>query len=393
LSQLFYSVIQSLQNVLNSYFPGNTALNVLLFLGILIGGLMLRRVFSVLASRGVFRAVQDQAEGVSVHEFVALLRHPVEALYTLMVLFLAFDRLTIPPGWGFAGTETFGFRFLAERFFHILVIVATTWAVMRLVRFVALIFAYRASLTDSKTDDQLVPFFRNLGLGLVYIFAFFVFLGKVFAVDIAALVAGLGVGGLAVALAARETLENLLASFTIFAEKPFVAGDFIQINTLSGSVERIGFRSTRIRTADGSSIMVPNRLIVSQSLENQTERQFRRARYFVRLQLDTPSESIQAIIQDIQAALDEHPLTKTKPGTVWFDGFGEQSFDILVIYHVETPAFDVFNRVKERLNFRIAEIVQAHRSSFASPLTRIRVQADGTAGGESAPTSHSESVH
>lgn len=365
--------MHAFQHFLDTYFPGNTWPNVLLFGGILLGGLLARGFISILVSRGLFQFVKKRSEEVPVQEFVALLRQPLEALFMLGVLYLAFDRLRLPDTWAFAGPETFGFRLLARRLFEILVIAATTWAAVRLVKFAALIFTKRAEQTESKTDDQLVPFFRNLGIALVLIFAFFVFLGKIFSVDIAALVTGLGVGGLAVALAARETLENLLASFTIFAERPFVAGDFVQIDKLSGSVERIGFRSTRIRTADGSSILVPNRLIVSQSLENQSQRQYRRARYFIRLQFDTPSERLRKIGQEIQAVLDSHPLMQSKPGTVRFDGFGEQSFDLLLVYHVETADFDEFNRVKEEVNFSITEIVRQHQATFASPLTHLRV--------------------
>jgi MscS family membrane protein len=366
--------MDAFQDFLNTYFPGNAWTDVLLFGGILLGGLLARRFISIVISRGLFQFVRKRSQNIPVQEFIALLRQPLEALFMLGVLYLAFNQLRLPDAWQFAATDRFGFRLLARKAFELLVIVAATWATVRLVKFAALVFTKRAELTDSKTADQLVPFFRNLGIALVLIFAFFVFLGKIFAVDIAALVTGLGVGGLAVALAARETLENLLASFTIFAERPFVAGDVIQIGTLSGSVERIGFRSTSIRTADGSSLLIPNRLIVSQSLENQSQRQFRRARYLIGLQLDTPSERLREIIAEIQAVLDANPLTRVKPGTVHFDGFGEQSLDLLLVYHVATTDFDEFNRMKEVVNFRITEIVRQYGASFASPLTQAGVR-------------------
>src|SRR6185295_11619359 len=106
------------------------------------------------------------------------------------------------------------------------------------------------------------------------------------------LIAGLGIGGLALALAAKETIENLFASFTIFLDKPFTIGDLVQVGSVTGKVESIGFRSTRIRTAEKSFVTVPNKKMVDVELENQSERFERRAYFTIGLTYATSNEEM-----------------------------------------------------------------------------------------------------
>src|SRR4051812_17878053 len=110
---------------------------------------------------------------------------------------------------------------LMFRFFEVAIIFSVTWITMRIVDFIGLVFIYRASLTESKLDDQLVPFARDAVKIILGAIAFLAILGVLFNLDVVSLVTGLGIGGLAFALAAKETLENLLGSFTIFIDKPF----------------------------------------------------------------------------------------------------------------------------------------------------------------------------
>src|SRR6185369_10292037 len=125
--------------------------------------------------------------------------------------------------------------------------------------------------------DQLVPFLREAIKIIIGVFSFFFILGAVFHINIASLIAGLGIGGLAFALAAKETLENLLGSFTIFLDKPFVVGDVVKVGSAEGTIENIGFRSTRIRTLEKTLLTVPNKKMVDAELDNLTERVVRRA--------------------------------------------------------------------------------------------------------------------
>ena len=229
-------------------------------------------------------------------------------------------------------------------------------------------------LTESKFDDQLVPFVRDLLILFVCLLGLFATLSWVYDVNVIALVTSLGIGGLALALAARETLENLFASFAIVLDRPFLIGDSVSVGGVSGDVEQIGFRSTRIRTDDGSLLTVPNRLMINQSLDNTTQREARRVRFIIRLAFDTPPDIIKAILQDIRAIIQANPDTNKRANHIRFDNIGENAFEILILYHIETPAIAIFRAKKEVINFEIMEIVHRHQAHFALPSQVIYLQ-------------------
>ncbi|MFT4033310.1 MAG: mechanosensitive ion channel [Siphonobacter sp.] len=337
----------------------------------------MRRITGRLVSQILFKFVRRISEDVhvAVQEFVNLLRRPIEYIFLLGMFYVAFSQLHIPGQWRFFYRNEFGI--LVSRSFQTLVILAFTWAVVRFIKFLAIIFAKRAERTETKVDNQLVPFVKDIAIILVLILAAVLIIGKVFNIDIATLIAGLGIGGIAIALAARETLENLLASFTIFVDSPFLLGDSIQVGVQTGIVEKIGFRSTRLRTLDGSLVTIPNRLIVSQILDNQTQRDYWRAKYYIRLNLSTSVESMKKVIIDIQDTIDQHEFTKSKPGIARFETISDQSLDIMIIYYVETKDFRLYSRVKEEINFQIMQIILHHGVRFFSPLTTVIVKSDG----------------
>ncbi len=372
--------MEQFQDFLNKYLPGNNWLNFLGFLGILTIGTLFRRVIGKKISQLIFGIVRSfsRENEVTVQEFVALLGRPLEYVFWLIMAFFAFDLVHIPSQWELAHPTEFGLRLIFLRGYKSLLILALTWALVRFVKFLAIVFTRRSERTESKMDDQLVPFVKDLLIVFIVIVSGLIITGKVFNIDVATLITGLGIGGIAIALAARETLENLLASFTIFVDGSFVVGDAIQIGTMTGDVEKIGFRSTRIRTVDGSLVTVPNRLIVSQVLENLTQREFRRAKYTIRLDVGTTSEQLSEVIKDIQDVIDVHEFTKNKPGVIRFDAFGDQSFDVLVIYFVETRDIRTFNRIKEEVNFKIMQIVLTHGVRFASPISTVHLKNDFT---------------
>ncbi|GAB3336310.1 mechanosensitive ion channel family protein [Larkinella ripae] len=350
---------------------GNSVGNLIGFILIILLGLWLKRVLSMLLSRFFYRLVKPDSGSVTIGDFIRLLRKPIEFFILLIMLFLAFDRLAIPEQWGLVARTEFGYRLIIIRLYQTAIIIALTWIAIRFVKFVGLIFQKRAELTETKLDDQLVPFVRDLMIMGVSTVAFFATLSIVFDVNVIALVTSLGIGGLAIALAARETLENLFASFAILLDRPFITGDTVTAGTgpnqVTGTVEKIGFRSTRLRTDDGSQIAVPNRLMISQSLDNLTQRSQRRAKFFLRLAFDTSPETIRAIISDIRQYLDSQTETNQNPALIQFDTFGESSLDILIQFYVATGDWREFNKVKEEVNYQLLAIVKQYNGQFAFP--------------------------
>ena len=163
--------------------------------------------------------------------------------------------------------------------------------------------------------------------------------------NVASIITGLGIGGLAVALAAKESLENLLASFTIFLDKPFVVGDSVKIGNIVGTVERVGFRSTRIRTLEKSLVSMPNKKMVDDVLDNLTNRNIRRVKFNIGLQLENKKENIDKFIAQIKSVVEKHDLTGPD-FYIYFQGFDESNYSIFMLYFINTT--EKKNNLKKR---------------------------------------------
>lgn len=365
----------SWREILKLEFLGNTVSNYLWFAGILLFGFVFKTLLSRLLSLVLYKIVKRFFHEDNLPEFRRLLIQPLEVLLFLVFLYFAFQALDYPLNpteirKGDHFIKTFMFRT-----YQVFVIVALAWVVMRFVDFVGLIFQHRSTLTASKLDDQLVPFFRDFAKVLVVIFAFLVMLGTVFAVNVAGLVAGLGVGGLAIAFAAKESLENLLASFTIFLDHPFVVGDLVEVGGITGTIEKIGFRSTRIRTLEKSFVTVPNKSMIDKPLNNLTLRTFRRVQFDIPLTFDTTATQIRAIVTDLQQYIDGHTKTN-QDGVVRFQTIGPASKNVMVLYFVESMDWNEYVNIKEEMIYKATEIVERHGAQYA-PTQSVFMQATG----------------
>lgn len=361
------------ESYLNQRFWGNRLENILWCIAILIFGLLLKRAISILLSNILFRLVKKESENLPLTSFLKLMRQPVEMFIILVVLYTACSFLVFPPQWHLVSAKQFGLRMFLLKTYQLLMIIAITWLIMNLFSFFMLVMAKRALRKGSGINEQVIPFLKEVFKVFLVIFAFFFSLGTLFNLDVGSIIAGLGIGGLAVALAAKESLENLFASFTIFLDKPFVAGDVVQVGDIQGTVEKVGFRSTRIRTLDKSFLTLPNKMMIDQALDNLTQRRFRRAKFMIGLSYSTPPAVIESICEEIREAIASNDLTKSEPGQVRFTDFGESSLNILVLFFVEAVDWSEFNRVKEEINFQIIEIVEKHRGSFAFPTRTIHI--------------------
>ncbi|MEN9960299.1 MAG: hypothetical protein RL045_550 [Bacteroidota bacterium] len=352
-----------MEDLKNGIYLDNSAWDLLLFGGIILIGFILRRFFSNSFSKLVFRFIPE--ESISIQDCVQLIRKPFELLIFWIFLFFAVKNLHVPSAWNLASSENSGLLYFIQKGFESSVIFTVTWVVVRLMKVIILVAQEKWNGADQKSKQQFIPFLNDLSMVFIITAAGFVFLGRIFEVDVVALITGLGIGGLALALAARETLENLFASFTIFLDLPFVVGDNIQIGSISGDIEKIGFRSTRLRGADGNLILVPNRLLTSQSLENMSERDYRRAKYTIQCELNTKPAQIEAAIAAIEQFILEDSLCKKKAPKVIFDGFGAYSIDISVTYFVQTKDFAKFQATKQAINLGILKVLEKEKIVMA----------------------------
>ena len=186
--------------------------------------------------------------------------------------------------------------------------------------------------------------------------------------------AGLGVGGLAVALAARDSLANLLGSLLIMFEKPFRVGDYIRLSGTEGTVEDVGFRSTRIRTQDSSLISIPNNSVVNMTVENVSLRPVRRERFFLGLTYDTARKTIEATVAGIRQIILDHPLTDKKNLQVSFHAFNDSSLDILVLFHLNVTSYTAELTARQEILLQIMALAEELGVSFAFPSRTVYVE-------------------
>ncbi len=363
-----------LQHWLDTYLPGNTVSDLAWFGGILLVGTLGRRLLTRHISSWFYRLLTREVGGLPLSEFIRLIRPPISAWLTVVTLFLAFSQLTVPILWHWKPATEPGMMMLIQRGYGTLFMTVLTWASAQVVRAISLIFQKRAEQSQAKLDSQLVPFVRDLTIAVVLIVGVFTTLGLVFEVNITALIASLGLSGLVVALAARETFENLFASFALLIDGPFLVGDSIKLGTIEGDVERIGIRSTRLRHDDGHLLVIPNRLLVSQTLENLTQRRVRRAQFLLHFDLNTSPETLQTFLTDCRHLLAQHQLTNTEPTLVRLDAIGEQAIEIRVIFFITTVSLRTFREGKDQINFELIQLVQQHGIAFAATVPKLIMQ-------------------
>ena len=348
---------------------GNTLGQYIIAILILLVGSAFRRIFSRLLSKLLFSLTKRYTAGVTEEELHSLLIQPLSTLLLLVTLALAGATLTYPhsPTAGPAVLpwhEVLLLRVLALAF-----IVAAARVALRLVDFALLVMSRRAALRETassptRLDNQFLPFAKDLLKVFFIIIAVLVALGQVFGVNVTALIGGLGIGGLAVAFAAKESLENLIASFTIFLDQPFGVGDLVTAGDVSGTVEKIGFRSTRLRTAEKSYVTVPNKSMIDKPLDNLSLRTSRRVGFSLIFDQKTTSAQLHAIIAAAVAAMQAHPLV-TQDAQMKFNALTPAGKEVTVQYFVDTTSYDEYLNVKEDLNYRLVEVVEQHGGAFA----------------------------
>lgn len=327
---------------------------------------------SRIANRLLYRLFSKKGKEDRSERFNELVGKPMQFFGLMVALYVSFTLLNIPKQVQLF-EEHIRIHFYLNILLKLLLTIGVTRILIKVTEYVGERWMEKAAESESKLDDQLVPFAIDGIKVLLVIFAFMFVLGAIFKANVTALVGGLGIGGLAVALAAQESLANLLGSFTIFLDKPFTVGDIVDFNGIVGTIEKVGFRSTRIRTLDKSYVTVPNKALVGAPLNNITESTHRRARFFIGLTYDTQPDVMKNIIAEIHDVLLRHENTNDSPVVRFFE-YADSSLNILITYLVNSNDYDLYVKVREEINFKIYEIVQRNGSSFAFPTRVVRIE-------------------
>lgn len=252
-----------------------------------------------------------------------------------------------------------------------LVVYTVFWAIIAIVGALRGVFHH----TTAKFNPDLAKEMGNFILQIVKILIGGIGLGailQVWGINVTALIASLGLGGLAFALAAKDTASNLFASFALLADKSIRIGEWIKVNGVEGTVEDIGMRTTKIRSFQKSLITVPNQIIANNPIENFSRRGIRRIKMRIGLTYSTTTEQVQKIVEEIKYMLHSHEgISNQDTLLVNFESFGDSALNIFIYTFTSTANWDKYLDIREDVHFKIMEIVEKNQASFAFPSQSI----------------------
>ncbi len=258
--------------------------------------------------------------------------------------------------------------------------IAIAYGLYRLVDVIEYYLQRLVSKTETKLDDMLVPVIRkSLRITIAIIAALFIAEAILGADQIKTILLSAGVGGIAIALAAKDTVANFFGSITIFADRPFQIDELVKIDGHLGPVEEVGFRSTRIRTLKGHLITVPNSVIANSIVENVGRRPFIRRTSNITITYDSGHTKAKRAVEIIKEVLANVPQINTdpeKPTRVYFSDFNDWSLNIYMSYWVKPPDYWLYHQVNERVNLEIMKRFEAEQIEFAFPSQTLYVKKD-----------------
>lgn len=240
----------------------------------------------------------------------------------------------------------------------------------RLTDFIGNFSKRKMSLRGNVSGVSVILFLRRAAKVAIVVFGIIAILGTV-GIDVTAGLAALGIGGIALALGAQKTMENFVGSVTLIADQPVRVGDFCRVGETIGTIEKIGMRSTRIRTLSRTVVTIPNGQFSSDTIENYAHRD----RFFfapvLDLRYETSPDQIRYLLVELRSILYAHPMVSPDPARVRFVGLGADSIKLEVFSYINAPNYDVFLEVREDLLLRMMDVVAESGTDFAFPSQTI----------------------
>jgi MscS family membrane protein len=318
------------------------------------------------------RWVQKRGEGPLTLILKALVNPIYVAVFAAGIFFakvpLFFDdeegiRIAISDGW--------------TKLARVVLAIAAAYGLYRLVDVIEYYLNRLVGKSETKLDDMLVPIVRKALRLTIAIIAVLLISENILGANVKSLLLSAGVGGIAVALAAKDTIANFFGSITIFTDKPFQMGEVVKIGEHRGPVEAVGFRSTRIRTLEGHLVTVPNSVIANSSVENIGRRPFIRRTSNITITYDSGHTKAKRAVEIIKEVLNNIPEVNTdpeKPPRVYFSDFNDCSLNIYMSYWVKPPDYWLYHQVNEQVNLGIMKRFEAEQIEFAFPTQTLYVK-------------------
>ena len=240
------------------------------------------------------------------------------------------------------------------------------WILLRVSDLAISFVGKKLTATNDAIVLQIMPLLRR-AFRIFLLIIGTIFIVQNIGIDVGSLLAGLGIGGLAIALAAQESLANFWGTLVLLVDRPFKIHDWVKINNTEGIIEEMGFRSTRIRTWQRSLVTLPNKSLANSTIENWTEMNKRRARQILAVTYQTKVIKLQQFIVGIETILSDHRQVEQESILVRFTDFNESSLDILVQYFTLTTVYVEFLQIKQENNCAFLELAEGLAVEFAFP--------------------------
>ncbi len=324
--------------------------------------LITQRVILWLSQLQVRRALNTEKENHWINKSLDTVGAPLGTLAMAAVFWLGFPLI------GFTAGVNRVVLFATK----VLFMISVVWFGYRMADILSDILAKKTEATETKLDDQLVPLVRKTMKVMMFVIGGLFILQNLH-VDIGSLLAGLGLGGLAFALAAKDTVANFFGSLMIFVDRPFQIGDWIRIGSTEGTVEEVGFRSTRIRTFYNSLITFPNANLMDSAVDNLGAREYRRYSTTLRITMDTSPERVEQFCQAIRQAILDLEGMRTDYFMVELENFGTHSLDIKLYCFMVAPDWVTEMKIRTALNLQILRIAKDLGVAFAFPTHTVRL--------------------
>ncbi|RYG48836.1 MAG: mechanosensitive ion channel [Chitinophagaceae bacterium] len=334
---------------------------------------MLKRIISLYLVSLLLK-IFNNAGKIDSDRFKKLVVKPVGWVLVIVVSVIAFDKLYFPGVWHF---RIYGYstKEILNALGICIMIIALIRFLLRTVDFIALIMKQAATGKDDRSEYQMISFFRDFLKVAIGIFGTLWLIRSGLGKPVGPLLTGLSIVGAALALAAKESLENLIASFIIFFDKPFFVGDFLKVNNVSGTVERIGLRSTRIRTTEKTLVTIPNKQMVDGIVDNVSMRTQLRAEIKIELNINTDPAKLDQLVNDTRKWLQDRKddiLTVS----VFLQDYSKNGVTLFTEYFTPPANITKFNEIRQKLILYIRQRIEEIGLELQTGATDIRFVKD-----------------
>ena len=324
---------------------------------------ILHKVFTYFFRQGLNRLLHSMGYQEVAKRFVLPVARPFSLLFVFVFLLMLTPVVQLPAAMNY---WVMLFIKAALPFF-------ATVVFYKLIDLVGVYMERFAERTESTLDDQLVPLVRKA------LRTFVVVIGALFILDnldfnVTAFIAGLSIGGLAFALAAQDTIKNFFGSLMIFIDKPFQIGDWITSNEIDGTVEEVGFRSTRVRTFRNSVTSVPNGKLADWVVDNHGLRQYRRFFTNLTITYDTPPEVVELFVEGLKKIVEQHPKTRKDFYEIHLNGLGAHSLDIMFYIFFAVPSWSEELRARHEVLIEVMKLADTLEVRFAFPTQTLHME-------------------